>query len=476
MADLSLSIALAAIDNATAPLRRVREAARQMSGGARAATERLGGLERSAEQLNAFRSMRARTRQNTRALAGLDTELTAARERLARVTEETNGSGRAFERATQHVAHLERQQAALRRRTESMRASTDRMGEALREAGVDTNNAGAEARRLADDIARATRRANALARIEDRFDRIRRAAGGAALAAGAVAGRLSGLVGASGLGGLIGGGLASVSLGSMVQGFADSGREIDLWARRLGIGADALQGLIAVGGRFGADQDAMIDGLKELSLRADEFAGEGGGEGAEAFQRLGLTQEQINATKDDTEALFELVRGKMEGIGDVSARARLADELFGGTGEHMVEMLSASTEELRHMRAEAEASGQILTPEDIASARSLSDGLRRLTGIMGGLSKTIAARLAPVLIPMIRKLGDWIAANREVIATEIGSVVERLTAALDRVDWSGVLAGLRTFGARVGRVVQAIGGWDNAILGVIITMNAGLIG
>ncbi|KAA5602817.1 hypothetical protein F1188_20275 [Roseospira marina] len=176
MADLSLSIALAAIDNATAPLRRVREAARQMGGGARAATERLGGLERSAEQLTAFRSMRARTRQNTRALAGLDTELTAARERLASVTAETNGSGRAFERATQHVAHLERRQAALRRRTESMRTATDRMGEALREAGVDTNNAGAEARRLADDIARATRRANALARIEARFDRIRRAA------------------------------------------------------------------------------------------------------------------------------------------------------------------------------------------------------------------------------------------------------------------------------------------------------------
>ncbi|KAA5602818.1 hypothetical protein F1188_20280, partial [Roseospira marina] len=237
-----------------------------------------------------------------------------------------------------------------------------------------------------------------------------------------------------------------------------------------------MQGLIAVGGRFGADQDAMIDGLKELSLRADEFAGEGGGEGAEAFQRLGLTQEQINATKDNTEALFELVRGKMEGIGDVAARARLADELFGGTGEDMVEMLSASSDELRRMRAEAEASGQILSPEDIASARSLSDGLRRLKGIMGGLSKTIAARLAPVLIPMIRKLGDWIAANREVIATEIGSVVERLSAALDRVDWSNVLAGLRTFGARVGRVVQAIGGWDNAILGVIITMNAGLIG
>ncbi|MBB4268112.1 hypothetical protein [Roseospira visakhapatnamensis] len=477
MADLNLKIALAAIDNATAPLRRVREAARQMSGGARAAAERLGTLERSAEQLTAFRTLRAKTRQNTRALADLEDELTGAREKLARVTQETNGSGRAFQRATQHVAFLEKKEAGLIKRTHGLQKAMAHAGEALRDAGVDTEHASAETRRLSADMARATRHANALAGIEAHFDRIRRAAGGAALAAGAVSGRLSGLVGATGLGGLIGGGLASAGLGSMVQGFADAGREIDLWSRRLGVGATALQSLIAVGGRFGIEQDAMIDGLKELSLRADEFAAAGAGEGAEAFQRLGLTRDQLTATKGDTEALFELVRGEMEGIQDVAARQRIADELFGGAAaEQMVEMLTTSTDELRRMRAEAEASGQILPAEDIARARSLSDGLRRLTGQLSGLSKTIAARLAPVLTPLIRQLGDWIAANRDLIATQIGSVVERLTAALDRVDWSGVLEGLRAFGARVGRVVEAIGGWDNAIIAVIATMNAGLIG
>ncbi|SDE45843.1 hypothetical protein [Rhodospira trueperi] len=477
MPDLKLSIALAAIDTATAPLRRVREAARQMGGGARTAAQRLGSLERSAEQLAAFRKVRANAWQNTRALADLEEQLTGAREKLARVTKETGGTGRAFQRATQHVAFLEKKEAGLIKRTQGIQTAMSRAGDALREAGVDTGHAAAETRRLSADIARAIRRANGLARIEGHFDRIRHAAGGAALAAGALTGRLSRLSGALGLGGLLGGGAAVGGLGSMMQGFAESGREIDQWAGRIGVSTTALQALTAVGGRFGIQQDAMIDGLKELSLRADEFAVTGGGESEEAWQRLGLGRDQINAVKGDTEALFELVRSRMENIQDVSERQRIADELFGGTAaEQMVEMLSASTDELRRMRAEAEANGQILSEEEIAQARTLSDSLRHLSGIMGGLAKTISAKLAPVLTPLLQQLGDWIGANRELIASEISSIVQRLSDALDRVDWSAVLASLKAFGSRVQSVVEAIGGWDTAMIAVVATLNAGLIG
>jgi len=477
MADLKLSIALAAIDKATAPLRRVREAAQRMGTGAGDAAAKLRTLEGSAEQLAAFRKLRAKTWQNTRALADLEEELTGAREKLARVTKETNGTGRAFQRATQYVSYLEKKEAGLIKRTSGMTESLERAGKALRDTGVNTDRAASETRRLAGDIERATRRANAWARVDMHFARITHAARGTAGAIGAMTGRLGNLAAATGIGGMLGGGALTAGLGGMMQGFADSGREIDIWAGRLGIGRQALQGLVAVGGRFGVAQDAMIDGLKELSLRADEFATTGAGEGDEAFKRLGLSRAQLNATKGDTEALFELVRQKMEGIQDVAARQRIADELFGGTaGEKMVEMLTTSTDELRRMRAEAERNGQILSDEDVTQARALAGGIGRLSGIMGGLAKTISAKLSPILTPLLGQFSDWIAANRELIASTVSDVVQRLSDALDRVDWGAVLAGLKDFGARIQSAVESIGGWDNALIAVGVTLSAGLIG
>jgi len=491
MADLSLRIGIEALDRATAPLRRIRESTGQLGTRAREASERVRGLETTSRELATFRRLKEEARANGQALGRLDDELAEARRKLTEVGRATGGSGRAFQRARQHVAHLERQHERLRAQMDSNRAAQDGLRESLRGAGVDTARMAAEQRRLQAELEQANRaaadQAERLERLRRRSEGLRRLRAGISglgrdaravvPALSAVSGRLSALAGMTGLGGLISGGMLSAGLGSMMTDFADSGREIDLWAGRLGMGRAALQGLIAVGGRFGVEQDAMIDGLKELSLRADEFAETGAGGGGDAFQRLGLSQDDLAAVKGDTAALFELIRSKMEGIQDVAARQRLADELFGGQGgEQMTEMLSAGTADLQRMRDEADRMGAILSDEDIAGARDLSDGLRRLTGILGGLSKTISARLAPVITPLLTQFGDWIIANRDLIASRIGGMVEHLSSALQSIDWGAITAGLTRFRDLVTGAVDRIGGWDNALIAVGATLNAGLIG
>jgi hypothetical protein len=59
-------------------------------------------------------------------------------------------------------------------------------------------------------------------------------------------------------------------------------------ARRIGVTSEELSRLGYVAGQFGVQSDALVDGLKELSLRADEFAVIGKGPAAEAFARIGI--------------------------------------------------------------------------------------------------------------------------------------------------------------------------------------------
>lgn len=111
----------------------------------------------------------------------------------------------------------------------------------------------------------------------------------------------------------------------------------------------AFQELSFAAGQYQVTQSALTDGLKELSLRADEFVVTGAGPAKEAFERLGYSQGELNKKMKDTPALLLDIIDRMQGLGQ-AAKIRIADEIFGGTGgEQFVSMINAgagSIEEL----------------------------------------------------------------------------------------------------------------------------------
>ncbi|MDN5568990.1 MAG: hypothetical protein L0G27_09665, partial [Paracoccus sp. (in: a-proteobacteria)] len=96
-----------------------------------------------------------------------------------------------------------------------------------------------------------------------------------------------GALAASFAGGLVGGAAASMfagvagNIGATVKSMAALGDE----AKRAGVSTQAFQEwkFVAEQNRIGVD--ALVDGLKELNLRADEFVTTGKGSAAEAFTR-----------------------------------------------------------------------------------------------------------------------------------------------------------------------------------------------
>jgi hypothetical protein len=183
--------------------------------------------------------------------------------------------------------------------------------------------------------------------------------------------KLAGLAGTvAGIG--VAGGVAAVR--QTVKGIAEVGDA----AKRAGMQTEAFQEWSFVADQNRISVDALTDGFKELSLRADEFIVTGSGSAAEAFKRLGFGASELkDRLKDPSALMVELVK-RMEGL-EKAAQIRIADELFGGTGgEQFVQLLDKGADGISAQIARARDLGIVMDSEMIAKAAELDSKFREV--------------------------------------------------------------------------------------------------
>lgn len=507
--DLKLQVILDAVDRATGPLKNITRGSGKTAEAIRASKEQLRDLNRQQKDVRSYREARWAMRGNERAIR----ELTEQTEQYTREQAEQKGRhervqtslknarreydrlAKAVENATEPNAQLSneldkarirlnsQQQAAdrssdeLKRYRERIRQANDKVERLnathrthqdrltgikrrLEDAGVSTNEMARAARelrgqeeRLNDTLEKQRKRLESIKDVRERLSRIRgRGAtvldNGRNLAAGAG----------------VAGGMATAVVGGLSHNFATNGEEVRQWAARLGLAADQLSRLQYAGSQFGVQDDAMIDALKELSLRTDEFTKTGKGGGAEAFERLGLSPEQLDAASNDTAQLFDLVLGRLREVQNVAARQRIVDELFGGQGgEQLAELAGASADEIRRLLDEADALGFTLGAQDTQAAQDYMRAWRGATGALAGVRNILGRELAPELADLFRQFSDWVKTNRDQVqqfAKDFrNGLRDVLPLIVDTV--KGLADFARTSATIVQRIAALVGGFDN---------------
>lgn len=211
--------------------------------------------------------------------------------------------------------------------------------------------------------------------------------------------------------GMVKGALAVAGVGFGIQGitqtiseFADLDRE----AKRAGVSVRAFQELKFVGERNRIDVDAMVDGIKELSLRTDEYLQNAGKSGvaAESFKRLGFTVDEVAVKLQDPSALFTEIIGKLQKL-DRAAQIRIADELFGGSaGERFVQLVDQGAEGIRETIEEGHRLGVIIDEELIRKATELDQAFNTIVTTVGSNLKQAIVTAADELRYFIDLLND----------------------------------------------------------------------
>ncbi|MEJ2446289.1 MAG: hypothetical protein P8Y42_23085, partial [Exilibacterium sp.] len=259
------------------------------------------------------------------------------------------------------------------------------------------------------------------------------------------------------------------AIGALGHSFATQTEEVRQWSARLGIGVDQLSRLQYAGAQFGVESDAMIDALKELSLRTDEFVITGAGSAAESFERLGLSPDTLDRLSNDTGALFDVVLGRLRELDSVAARQRILDELFGGTGgEQLTELVTVSATEFERLRKEADAFGATFSQADTDAARDYMRAWRSAGGALLGVRNTLGRALAPALASLFNAFSGWVSENRDQVRDFASLLGSRLKAVMPAIIELG--RGLATVASATGRITSALaglmGGFDN--LGIVI--------
>ncbi|NDV52160.1 hypothetical protein [Salipiger sp. PrR003] len=201
------------------------------------------------------------------------------------------------------------------------------------------------------------------------------------------------------LAGALATGIAAITTGAAraVRGIADIDRE----AKRAGLSLKAFQELKFVGDQNRIEIDAMIDGFKELQLRADEWITTGAGPGEEAFRRLGYSATDLKRRLEEPEELFLDIVNRMEDL-DRAAQIRVADEVFGGTaGERFVELLEQGDEGLRQTMQRAHEVGAVLDAEMIEKAQDIDRRFNDLATRVSSFGKRVAVEFADAAVEAV---------------------------------------------------------------------------
>ena len=164
-------------------------------------------------------------------------------------------------------------------------------------------------------------------------------------------------------------------------------------ADRLGVSMQALQGLQHAGDLAGVSADEMERNLQKLSKQlGDAMRGEG--DLAKALDRMGLSAGELIAMPLD-QAMQKIANG-IAAINDPALRASLAVDLFGKSGQKMLNMLAEGGDGLTKARAEIEAMGAMSRRQSKA-IETMNDEWTRVSAMSKQAAGQVAAMAAPFI-------------------------------------------------------------------------------
>ena len=210
------------------------------------------------------------------------------------------------------------------------------------------------------------------------------------------------------------GGLSVAGVVGEIRDATKSMAELSAEAKRAGVGVEAFQALGYAARQNAVSVDALVDGMKELQLRADEFIVTGKGSGAESFQRLGYRADELKAKlKNPSELLIEII-GRLQRLGDTAAQIRIADEVFGGTGgEQFVRFLEQGEAGLRRNMEEAKRLGVVLDADVVAKGVELDKQFQRI-------ADTVSGNVKRAVVGVATAIADW-TTNAERFLNSLGN-------------------------------------------------------
>ncbi|WP_449102117.1 phage tail tip lysozyme [Pseudomonas extremaustralis] len=269
-------------------------------------------------------------------------------------------------------------------------------------------------------------------------------------------------------------GIGSVAgVAALAVNWAKLGRSIDNSAHGIGISAGQLQTFQGAAKMVGIDTELATGSLNSLATTMQD-AQWGRNQGALLMlNKLGIGLKKAKDGSWDVVGEYKAIANAIASQKSPQVQALIANNLgLGG----MLPFLREGAAGIERYEATVKRLGYVMSDDAVQRGKEFSQSLAGLNIVIDGTKNAIGDKLIPVMKPLVDQFTNWLAVNRDLIASDIGEWAKGFAVWINKVEWKKIGDGIINFGKGVGKVVEWLGGWENAAILVIGVMNAGLIG
>ncbi|MCS3707179.1 uncharacterized Zn finger protein (UPF0148 family) [Salinibacter ruber] len=180
---------------------------------------------------------------------------------------------------------------------------------------------------------------------------------------------------------------------------AAAGQQLKVAQAQSGVAAEKIEEVFLVAQRLDStvDLDAIRDAFKELALRTEE-AREGSGEAKEAFDRLGISMQELEGMS--TAEVFQRVRREASKM-TAQQRALTLEQIAGGeAGERLARVFGLQADE--YQRLKESVAGDQLTSEQIDRLDDLRQQYTDAQQDLEDLKQELALEFGPAAIGVFK--------------------------------------------------------------------------
>lgn len=219
------------------------------------------------------------------------------------------------------------------------------------------------------------------------------------------------VVGTAALAAMVTGTVALVSaFSNAANAVADYGDNVDKMSQKMGMSASAYQEWDSVMRHSGTSMETMKAGMRTLANAVES--------GNEAFQRIGLTQEQISSMSQ--EDLFAATINGLQNVESETERTYLAGKLLGRGATELGALLNTSAEDTQKMRDRVHELGGVMSDESVKASAAYKDSMQDLQTAMDGARNRAMAEFLPAFTTVMNGLQELLIGNTDLAAESIG--------------------------------------------------------
>ncbi|HEY3909462.1 MAG TPA: hypothetical protein VGM07_06185 [Stellaceae bacterium] len=222
---------------------------------------------------------------------------------------------------------------------------------------------------------------------------------------------------------------------------AEYAEQLSITSKATGLSVTEFGGFQYAAKIAGIDPNVANRAIEYLNLNLGELqAGRASKDVRQVFGQLGVTPGM------DTGVVLARLEDQLHTLtagGHFAVASRVAGSILGVA---LLPLLGQGSAELSAQAARAAHFGLAPTDAMAETGEKFNQSLKDMDAAVGGLQLTISTKLFPVLSSVIEATSEWIARNREWIATNIADEVKGLANAARSIDWSAIAAGARGLG------------------------------